>query len=261
MSVNALKRPPYGNNRVLNHEGKLLFKCSYKKIKWYLDRDLANIISTDPMTIQLNFVPGGHGNAGDTFHLSDKENKCVVCGCIEELSMHHIVPHCYRKHFPSEWKEHNSHDVLPLCSSCHTLYELQATEFKRSLANAYDAPLSGEQFDEVRRISRVGALARALVNYGDEIPDNRQIEILDQISNLVGTQDFDLNVLKDYLPDKPTSLKDWNLRTHGEMVAEQLDDLYNFIKTWRSHFVTTMKPAYLPKGWSIDYMRNTWSVR
>jgi len=255
MSVNALKRQPYGNNRVLNHEGTLLFKCSYKKIKWYLDRNLAEIVSLEPMTIRLKFVPGGNGHVGDPYHLSDKANICVVCGKEDDLSMHHIVPHCYRRHFPSDWKEHNSHDVLPLCSHCHTSYEKHATEFKRTLANAYDAPLSGEEFEEVRRIARAGAYARAIYHYGDRIPDERQIEMLDQITALLGTNDFSIESVKDFIPEKPTSLKDWNLRTHGEIVAEKLDDLQNFVRTWRLHFVDIMEPRHMPKAWSVDYIK------
>ena len=43
---------------------------------------------------------------------------------------------------------------------------------------------------------------------------------------------------------------------HGFHVVSKLDThekLEEFIKMWRTHFVETMKPQYMPVGWSIDF--------
>jgi len=35
-------------------------------------------------------------------------------------------------------------------------------------------------------------------------------------------------------------------------VIIESDNMYNFVKRWREHFVKHMSPQYLPKYWSID---------
>jgi hypothetical protein len=42
-------------------------------------------------------------------------------------------------------------------------------------------------------------------------------------------------------------------KTHEQIVVENIDDLQDFVRGWRSHFLTTMKPKHMPQGWSITY--------
>ena len=47
---------------------------------------------------------------------------------------------------------------------------------------------------------------------------------------------------------------------HGYHVVNKLDTdekLIEFIKLWRKHFIDTMKPKYMPTGWSIDFRTKT----
>ncbi|KAJ1487119.1 hypothetical protein T484DRAFT_1889535 [Baffinella frigidus] len=39
---------------------------------------------------------------------------------------------------------------------------------------------------------------------------------------------------------------------HGEKVVVSQGDLRVFIVRWRAHFIKTVRPRHLPKGWSID---------
>ena len=52
------------------------------------------------------------------------------------------MPH---RHFPSQMKEHLSHDVVLLCTTCHQMSSHHDGTFKRYLAEEYGAPLSGGQ--------------------------------------------------------------------------------------------------------------------
>ena len=45
-----------------------------------------------------------------------------------------MIPHEYRKHFPIEMKDHNSHDVLLLCTSCHAISNYYDNHLKQQLA-------------------------------------------------------------------------------------------------------------------------------
>ena len=43
---------------------------------------------------------------------------------------------------------------------------------------------------------------------------------------------------------------------HGYHLMQKLkthEDIEDFVKMWRAHFVQTMKPKYMPEGWSIDF--------
>ena len=93
-----LKTNLYGNFHVLSPEGDIMFHCNEDKINWYLTRNLADKIS--PTAIQLRFKPNGPGHMGDHYYMSQKENKCVVCGTESQLTRHHVIPYCYRRYFP-----------------------------------------------------------------------------------------------------------------------------------------------------------------
>ena len=47
--------------------------------------------------------------------------------------------------------------------------------------------------------------------------------------------------------------------SHGEMVVRgvgESEGIVEFQRRWRQHFLDTMKPAYLPKLWSVDHNPN-----
>ena len=98
----------YGNCQILHPDGSLMCYCAMRKINWYLKRNLATQISNNPVVIKLNFQPKGKGNADNPFYLQERRNICVVCGTQENLTKHHCVPYCFRKHFPNEYKSHTS---------------------------------------------------------------------------------------------------------------------------------------------------------
>ena len=57
------------------------------------------------MTVRLNFEPSGRPSSEyDRYYLTDKVNKCTVCGQSESFLRKNIVPHEYRKHFPEHLK-------------------------------------------------------------------------------------------------------------------------------------------------------------
>ena len=109
----------YENCRILAPDGTTLCTCGSKKINWYLSKGLAVLEEEEPMTIRLKFEPRGRGHADDAYYLSDKENRCCVCGHDGEYLRHSVVPHVYRQHFPPQMKSHLSHDIVLMCVGCH----------------------------------------------------------------------------------------------------------------------------------------------
>lgn len=43
-------------------DGGLLCTCSEKKVQWYLERELAELVSEEPLSARLKFEPRGRDN-------------------------------------------------------------------------------------------------------------------------------------------------------------------------------------------------------
>lgn len=239
-------RKIYGNCQVFSPNGILMFRCDEKKVRWYLDRDLAKIIDEDPLTIRLNFEPKGLGNHNKDFGLSEMSNRCVVCGGEDFLTRHHVVPYCYRKHFPIEMKEHNFHDVLSLCTECHENYERQADDLKIFLASEYQSPVNGIVVDN-KELIKYSKMASTLLKDDIKIPKERVDDMKLKIKSKFRIKRLTKKRLLEISQIKSTILS----RTHGEIVMEQVTDIQSFVEMWRDHFVRTMNCKYLPNNWSI----------
>lgn len=90
------------------------------------------------------------------------------------------MPHEYRRHFPTEMKDHNSHDILLLCTSCHAASNVHDSFLKQQLADEFAAPQGCEEGvrlleDSDRR--RVRSAARALLTAGGVLPEQRREEL------------------------------------------------------------------------------------
>ncbi|CAH2208740.1 jg13959, partial [Pararge aegeria aegeria] len=109
----------------------------------YVEKELADVVSKEPLKVRLRFEPAGRsvGDVGRYYQLT-KENKCVVCGGQDSYIRKNVVPREYRKYFPEIMKEHSSHDVVLLCASCHQLSNMLDRTLRERLAELCDAPLS-----------------------------------------------------------------------------------------------------------------------
>lgn len=250
-NANIKKSPIYGNCKVLAPDGELLFLCLPKKANWYLSRKLANVIGEDPMTIQLTFNPKGRGQNGDSYALSEKHNKCVVCGIETDLTRHHIVPYTYRKHFPTLLKTHNSHDVVPICFTHHKNYEENfAIKLKRQLAKKYNAPLECET--KIRTdLSLVVKYSKLLMDKPCDLPYSRKKQIIKTIRDYHGLVGKLRQVILTYAY---VDLSKSKTESHGLIVVnEQIKNnaLQKFVEMWRKHFIKSTNPIFMPKYWNI----------
>lgn len=242
----------YGNCKVLHPNGTLMFLCLPKRVYWYLDRDLAEIVSEDPLTIRLTFEPNGGGHIDDEYHLGEKRNACVVCNCddLEYLTKHHIIPREYRKWFPLELKSRSSHDVVVMCSICHSNYEHQfADKLKAELEKEVGINNNNTMRQDQQKTLTVYNYAKLMMDADRvlKIPEGRIDYFLKEMKRIFKT-------------DNPAEI--YELPVH-QMIRDELDtvaktiiegkDLKEFIKMWRNHFIESMDPPYMPNGWSIDY--------
>lgn len=241
-----MQKQIYHNYTVLSPDGIEMFRCDKKKFDWYLKKGLA--VQVDNDVIRLLFQPKGLGWAGEQFYLQDRENKCCVCGTVEDLSKHHVIPYCYRRHMPVDIKESNYFDVLPVCLDCHAAYEKKAQSKRQEFAQRYDAPIEGVNNWLAQRPFKH---ARTLQLYGKSIPESRRQQMIKMIADDLGKTDLTNQDIEEYAKVNDNS-EIPEFKSHGKIVVTKIESFQNFFEEWRSHFVSTMEPKYLPKNWEIE---------
>ncbi|NXG76274.1 EXD2 protein, partial [Baryphthengus martii] len=259
MGYSARKSPLYDNCFLYAPDGQPLCTCDRKKAQWYLDKGIGELVSTDPFVVKLQFEPSGRPESQVDYYLTVKENLCVVCGKRESYIRKNIVPHEYRKHFPIQMKDHNSHDVLLLCTSCHAVSNYYDNHLKQQLAEEFGAPIGSEEGvrlleDPLRRQVRSGA--RALLN-ADSLPDPRRAELLQSIKDFFNTETVSPEMLQE-AAGLETRICNESYTPHGLKVVqccakEGLRSLMQLERRWRQHFLDSMQPKHLPEQWSVDH--------
>ncbi|KAM8834231.1 exonuclease 3'-5' domain-containing protein 2 isoform 1-T1 [Synchiropus picturatus] len=257
------KSPLYDNCFLLAPDGQPLCTCDKKKAKWYLDKGIGALESEDPFVVRLLFEPSGRPESEQCYYLTAKDNLCVVCGKADSHIRKNIVPHEYRRHFPTEMKDHNSHDILLLCTSCHAASNVHDSFLKQRLAQQFSAPQGCEEGlrlleDSDRR--RVRSAARALLNSGVELPQQRREELQEVIKsymNMKEEQALSVTQLQE-VANLETRILNESYVPHGLKVVQAhakhgLRGLMDLERCWRQHFLTNMKPKFLPHLWSVDH--------
>ncbi|KAJ2541858.1 hypothetical protein GGF49_003325 [Coemansia sp. RSA 1853] len=247
----------YNNCKVLDINGNLLFRAGNRRLEWYLSRNLAERI--DASTIQLNFVNKGSGRRDEPFYLQEMQNMCTVCGSTTNLTMHHIVPHHYRKYMNETIKSRSSHDLLPLCTSCHDKYERHAVLFKQHLSQCFSAPLDGLGWIERKDIGKGMRAASTLMSRSLEKIPKQRIDQLRAVVNEVVGQNVDLftadsqvlinkhrvggfgvcaehGVLEELMAME-TRIRGPGFRTHGEIIVNVATKAYLMRHWYRSELI------------------------
>ncbi|KAM6275146.1 exonuclease 3'-5' domain-containing protein 2 isoform 2-T2 [Porphyrio hochstetteri] len=253
VGYSARKSPLYDNCFLHAPDGQPLCTCDRKKAQWYLDKGIGELVSTDPFVVKLRFEPSGRPESQVDYYLTVKENLCVVCGKRESYIRKNIVPHEYRRHFPIQMKDHNSHDVLLLCTSCHAVSNYYDNHLKQQLAEEFGAPIGSEEGvrvleDPLRRQVRSGA--RALLN-ADSLPDPRRAELLKSIKDYFNTEAVTPEMLQE-AAGLETRICNESYMPHGLKVVQcfakgGLRSLMQLERRWRQHFLDSMQPKHLPE--------------
>uniref|UniRef100_A0A8C2ISG6 Exonuclease 3'-5' domain-containing protein 2 n=1 Tax=Cyprinus carpio TaxID=7962 RepID=A0A8C2ISG6_CYPCA len=262
IGYSARKSPLYDNCFLHAPDGQPLCTCDKKKAKWYLEKGIGELLSEDPFVVRLLFEPSGRPDSQKDYYLTAKENVCVVCGKTDSYIRKNIVPHEYRRHFPPEMKDHNSHDILLLCTSCHAASNVHDGVLKQRLAEEHSAPQGCEEGirlleDADRR--RVRSAARALLSASDGMPQTRKEELLTVIQSFFcnGQQEVTQDMLQ-RAAALETRIFNESYVPHGlkvvQVYAERgLRGLMDLERCWRQHFLTSMQPRHLPPLWSVSH--------
>ncbi|NXG50209.1 EXD2 protein, partial [Psilopogon haemacephalus] len=259
VGYSARKSPLYDNCFLHAPDGQPLCTCDHKKAQWYLDKGIGELVSTEPFVVKLRFEPAGRPESQVDYYLTVKENLCVVCGKRESYIRKNIVPHEYRKHFPVQMKDHNSHDVLLLCTSCHAVSNYYDNHLKQQLAEEFSAPIGSEEGvrlleDPLRR--QVRSAARALLN-ADSLPEARRAELLQCIKDFYSAEAVTPEMLQE-AAGLETRISNESYVPHGLKVVQSfarggLRSLMQLERRWRQHFLDSMQPRHLPQQWAVDH--------
>jgi hypothetical protein len=250
-----LESPQYQNCEVLNPDGHLMFRCSYKKANWYLERNLAVKLKDEPLVVKLLFTPNGNGHIGDPYHLQVMQNKCAVCGNAEDLTRHHIVPYCYRRYFPDEIKNHRAYDVMAMCTNCHHAYETQAECLKKEIGEEYGMPVGGMGAKYDKKSAGAKTAAHAILQHASKMPPARLEELYERVRVHLG-REATIDDLQQLTNKNLHDFRDYV--HHGKYVVSKIptDGIEEFIRRWRKHFLETMQPRFMPNNWTVE--RSVW---
>ncbi|XP_068194331.1 exonuclease 3'-5' domain-containing protein 2 isoform X2 [Antennarius striatus] len=263
VGYSARKSPLYDNCFLHAPDDQPLCTCDKKKAKWYLDKGIGVLQSEDPFIVRLLFEPAGRPDSQHDYYLTAKQNLCVVCGKADSYIRKNIVPHEYRRHFPTEMKDHNSHDILLLCTACHGASNVHDGFLKQQLAEEFGAPQGCEEGvrlleDSDRR--RVRSASRALITAGNGLPEQRREELQALIKNFLNMNE-EQELTNDILQQAAgleTRIFNEAYIPHGLKVVRAyatkgLKGLMELERRWRQHFLSNMKPRHLPPLWSVDH--------
>lgn len=245
-------RNPYDNCLIESPDGTPLSRCQRHRLSWYLSRNLAQKI--DENTIRLYNEPKGFICRQEA--TEKKYNICVVCGCTEKLTMHHIIPVCFRNAMPVEWRSGPAlyHDVMVLCNNCHNTYECAANQLKNKMAKDFGILPQGHGITFYKERNTMRFYAKCLLNIpytkktrNKFIPsEDKKKEYLEQITKYIGHEPSTEELIE--ISAWQNYIKSPDYTPFGKYIVDRMD-LSELVLMWRKHFLDVMKPKFLPSYW------------
>lgn len=241
------KKNLLGNFTAFDPSGKFLFNCDSKKARWYVKKNLATWTNEEQNHFQLNFEPKGSGNREFGKYFTEYIcNQCVICGNSNNLTKHHVVPSCYRRHFPDVCKSNDHFDVLLICSPCHEKVERSYDDRKKILGKHY----KGDIEHTYNSYKELNSLIRTAQKHEEFLDDIRKQLMIDKAVKINPDIDTFEKLLVTDLIDIGGSMDN---EICEKVVKEAQDDLKNFIISWRELFIEYGQPQFLPNGWLEEY--------
>ena len=278
----SCKKPVYDNMRMYDPQDRLLCTISKKKAKWYIKKGLGTWVDSEETAIRLNFEPKNATNdvdttdegttsasfegegADDALYLkSSKANRCCCCGSDKHIRRHYVVPHAFRKHFPSQFKSHLSSDIVILCGSCHLScdqhyqHRVKEMEEECNVDEKTGLPIPHEPPHLVDTTQyHLRSCSLALLRWRGRLPTDK-IEAYERV-----VCDYLGIALTDLTPERLQEVIHVEYRKPNplyvpgpERIVSRLkneEQIKRFVVDWRKFFIDVMAPRFLPLGWNID---------
>ena len=280
------KGPIYDSCKMLAPDGQQLCFCDFKKMSWYLERNLAKLISNDPPVFKLIFEPNARGCVDENlkssnFYIESRTNCCVICGKTENYLRFHVIPILYRSCFPENLKSHKSHDVVLLCLSCHERARKVYEQKKEEISKRYNVPLNVMSDGKNNYLKLIQFIKKCKVikkNKNKNLPEIAETKLKKNLKEtfdilMENSQEFKnsaeknkiicnkeddiddnfLNIFCDKFIVDDKNIPEGKKNLHGKLVIEKVKDLKEFIMEWRQFFLDSFQPKFLPKEWSVKH--------
>ena len=280
------KGPIYDSCKMLAPDGQQLCFCDFKKMSWYLERNLAKLISNDPPVFKLIFEPNARGCVDENlkssnFYIESRTNCCVICGKTENYLRFHVIPILYRSCFPENLKSHKSHDVVLLCLSCHERARKVYEQKKEEISKRYNVPLNVMSDGKNNYLKLIQFIKKCKVikkNKNKKLPEIAETKLKKNLKEtfdilMENSQEFKnfveknkiicnkeddiddnfLNIFCDKFIVDDKNIPEGKKNLHGKLVIEKVKDLKEFIMEWRQFFLDSFQPKFLPKEWSVKH--------
>ena len=104
-------------------------------------------------------------------------------------------------------------------------------------------------------LKKVKSAAKALNYAGGKLPHERRQQLTLIIHKHFNTSDLTPEMITE-AATMETRRENSKFVSHGQEVVKKVREegrLLEFEKTWRQHFLDTMRPQYLPPLWSVDH--------
>lgn len=236
-----------GNFTAYDPNGEFLFNCDSKKANWYVRKNLAVWMDENKNHFKLNFTPKGPGNREYGKYFTEYIiNQCVICGCQENLTKHHVVPSCYKKHFPDPCKSNDHFDVLLICTDCHEKLERSYDTRKAELHKHH----KGQIEHKYNKIRELNSLIRTCQKHPNYMDDARKAIMVEKACAINPALDTFEKLINEELVEVGGSIDN---EICSLVVRDNQDDLKNFIISWRTLFLEYGQPKFLPNGWLEEY--------
>ena len=280
------KGPIYDSCKMLAPDGQQLCFCDFKKMTWYLERNLATLISNDPPVFKLIFEPNARGCVDENlkssnFYIESRTNCCVICGKTKNYLRFHVIPILYRSCFPENLKSHKSHDVVLLCLECHERARKVYEQKKEEISKRYGVPLNVMSDGKNNFLQLTQFIKKCKVikkNKNKNLPEIAEKKLKKNLKETFDSlmqnskefknfveknkikcdkeEDIDdnfLNIFCDKFIVDDKNIPDGKRNLHGKLVIEKVKDLKEFIMEWRQFFLDSFQPKFLPKEWSVKH--------
>ena len=258
--------------------------------EWSSLKDVANEEQSDGGSndddevkcIRLLFEPSGgtyqtEGTPENLYLRTAKKNICVACGDDGHHMRHYIVPYAYRTLLPDHYKSHMSHDIVILCPDCHVNCERETKRRMKEMEKILRVEMGEEDCSPViddPYLHHVRSCAIALVRWKESMPkdkiENYETVVRLYLANALGDEaakkgeeGCSLKGNEDLTKAQLQKACSINYRVKNplyvsgsEVVVASLNEdakkIEEFVIEWRKHFIQTVKPRFMPRGWSVD---------
>ena len=96
---------------------------------------------------------------------------------------------------------------------------------------------------------KIKKLASCVLFENKQIPRKRIIQIKNDLRKVFKCKKLTKKLLNKVISEKVK----FHNHTHGQIVVSKIENIQDFIKQWRLHFINNNECKFLPKNWSENY--------